>query len=119
MKQSSPQNRTLDEYEPEDPDEPFPLFSPTVRRLSEADLPLQGRITGSASIDTLVRVGLEKDLLEAEAAAPGAGGAAGPGSLRRRRRVLILHDFQPCVDDELAVTRGQSVTVLYRENDWL
>ena len=34
----------------------------TVRRLSETDAPL-GRITGSASIDTLVRVGLEKEQL--------------------------------------------------------
>ena len=77
----------------------------SVRRLSETDAPL-GRITGSASIDTLVRVGLEKEQLELDPTRP-------------RQRVLVLHDFQPCVDDELAVTRGQSVTVLYRENDWL
>lgn len=32
---------------------------------------------------------------------------------------MILHDFTPCVDDELEVKRGQIVNVLYRENDWV
>jgi hypothetical protein len=49
-----------------------------------------GRITGSASIETLVRVGLEKE----------AG--LGPES-----KMVVLHDFNPCVDDELEVRRGQ------------
>ena len=33
--------------------------------------------------------------------------------------MTVLHDFVPCVDDELEVRRGDHVTVLYRENDWL
>ena len=53
-------------------------------------MPAMGRITGSASIETLVRVGLEKE----------AG--LGPES-----KMVVLHDFNPCVDDELEVRRGQ------------
>lgn len=33
--------------------------------------------------------------------------------------MVVLHDFTPCVDDELEVKRGQIVNVLYRENDWV
>ena len=33
--------------------------------------------------------------------------------------MIVLHDFTPCVDDELEVKRGQIVTVLYQENDWV
>lgn len=62
--------------------------------------PSLGRNTGSASIETLVRVGLEKE----------AGGQS---------QMLVLHDFTPCVDDELEVKRGQMVSVLYQENDWV
>ena len=67
--------------------------------------PLPGRITGSSSIDTLVRVGLEKEDLQ-------NGGSARP-------QMVVLHDFVPCVEDELAVKRGQRVTILYQENDWV
>ena len=49
-----------------------------------------GRITGSASIETLVRVGIEKE------------NGLGPES-----KMVVLHDFTPCVDDELEVKRGQ------------
>lgn len=34
-------------------------------------------------------------------------------------KMIVLHDFSPCVDDELKVLRGQIVNVLYRENDWV
>lgn len=34
-------------------------------------------------------------------------------------KMVVLHDFQPCVDDELEVKRGQIVNVLYQENDWV
>uniref|UniRef100_A0A336KST2 CSON014925 protein n=1 Tax=Culicoides sonorensis TaxID=179676 RepID=A0A336KST2_CULSO len=61
-----------------------------------------GRITGSASIETLVRVGIEKEI------------GLSPDSL-----MVVLHDFSPCVDDELEVKRGQIVNILYRENDWV
>ena len=61
-----------------------------------------GRITGSASIETLVRVGIEKE------------NGLGPES-----KMVVLHDFTPCVDDELEVKRGQIVNVLYQENDWV
>lgn len=61
-----------------------------------------GRITGSASIETLVRVGIEKE-----------------NGLSPDSKMVVLHDFTPCVDDELEVKRGQVVNVLYRENDWV
>ncbi|KAH6946315.1 hypothetical protein HPB50_012763 [Hyalomma asiaticum] len=60
------------------------------------------RITGSASIEILVRVGIEKE-----------------HGLSRDSNVVVLHDFTPCVDDELEVRRGQIVNVLYQENDWV
>lgn len=34
-------------------------------------------------------------------------------------KMVVLHDFTPCVDDELEVKRGQIVNILYRENDWV
>lgn len=61
-----------------------------------------GRITGSASIETLVRVGIEKE-----------------HGLSPDSKMIVLHDFTPCVDDELEVRRGQIVNVLYQENDWV
>ncbi|XP_048510458.1 SH3 domain-containing protein Dlish [Athalia rosae] len=61
-----------------------------------------GRITGSASIETLVRVGIEKE-----------------NGLSPDSKMVIVHDFTPCVDDELQVKRGQVVNILYRENDWV
>lgn len=61
-----------------------------------------GRITGSASIETLVRVGIEKE-----------------HGLSADSKMIVLHDFTPCVDDELHVYRGQLVNVLYQENDWV
>lgn len=64
--------------------------------------PSIGRITGSASIETLVRVGIEKE-----------------HGLSPDSKVVVLHDFTPCVDDELEVRRGQIVNVLYQENDWV
>lgn len=51
--------------------------------------PGMGRITGSASIETLVRVGLEKE-----------------AGLSPDSKMLVLQDFTPCVDDELEVKRG-------------
>lgn len=52
-----------------------------------------GRITGSASIETLVRVGIEKE-----------------NGLSPDSKMVVLHDFTPCVDDELEVKRGQVST---------
>lgn len=49
-----------------------------------------GRITGSVSIETLVRVGIEKE-----------------NGLSPDSKMVIVHDFTPCVDDELQVKRGQ------------
>lgn len=51
-----------------------------------------GRITGSASIETLVRVGIEKE-----------------NGLSPDSKMVVLHDFTPCVDDELQVRRGQVI----------
>jgi hypothetical protein len=53
-------------------------------------VPSMGRITGSASIETLVRVGIEKE-----------------NGLSPESKMVVLHDFTPCVDDELDVKRGQ------------
>jgi len=64
--------------------------------------PSMGRITGSASIETLVRVGIEKE-----------------NGLSPESKMVVIHDFTPCVDDELEVKRGQVVHVLYQENDWV
>jgi len=65
-------------------------------------MPVMGRITGSASIETLVRVGIEKE-----------------NGFRPDSKMVVIHDFKPCVDDELEVKRGQVVNVLYTENDWV
>lgn len=35
------------------------------------------------------------------------------------QKMIILHDFLPCVEDEVQVNRGQHVKALYRENDWI
>lgn len=59
-------------------------------------VPGMGRITGSASIETLVRVGIEKE-----------------NGLSPDSKMVVLHDFTPCVDDELTVKRGQ-VSMSYR-----
>ncbi|CAB0038196.1 unnamed protein product [Trichogramma brassicae] len=77
------------------------LASSAAASSSRAQLP-PGRITGSASIETLVRVGIEKE-----------------NGLSPDSKMVIIHDFTPCVDDELQVKRGQIVNVLYRENDWV
>ena len=53
-------------------------------------MPVMGRITGSASIETLVRVGIEKE-----------------NGFRPDSKMVVIHDFKPCVDDELEVKRGQ------------
>lgn len=76
---------------------------PTENDLLDGRAPTLGRITGSSSIETLVRVGLEKE-------------NHGIGS---ETKMIVLHDFAPCVDDELEVKRGQIVNVLYQENDWV
>ncbi|NP_001119719.1 K3 protein [Bombyx mori] len=73
-----------------------------LSRPSSGLSPGMGRITGSASIETLVRVGIEKE-----------------HGLSPDSKMVVLHDFTPCVDDELEVKRGQIVNVLYRENDWV
>ncbi|KAK2715461.1 SH3 domain-containing protein Dlish-like [Artemia franciscana] len=75
------------------------------KKKDEKDLsraPVLGRITGSSSVETLVRVGLEKE-----------------HGLAPDSKMIVLHDFTPCVDDELEVKRGNIVNVLYQENDWV
>lgn len=56
----------------------------------------------SNSCEFAVRVGIEKE-----------------HGLSPDSKMVVLHDFTPCVDDELEVKRGQIVNVLYRENDWV
>jgi len=75
-----------------------PLDDESIR----GSIPAMGRITGSASIETLVRVGIEKE-----------------NGFRPDSKMVVIHDFMPCVDDELEVKRGQVVNVLYPENDWV
>lgn len=60
-----------------------------------------GRITGSDSVDTLVRVGLEKQ-----------------HGLPANAKMVVLQDFNPGAEKELEVKRGQEVFQLYKENDW-
>jgi len=55
-----------------------------------------GRITGSDSLDTLVRVGIAKNSGEPQCT------------------MVVLHDFRPCVSDELYVHRGQIVHMLFQ-----
>ena len=64
----------------------------------------KGRITGSNSVDSLVEVGKEEDDVEIEF---------------EPRKMVVLHDFIPCVEDEVAVKRGQHVKALYQETDWI
>lgn len=60
------------------------------------------RILLNYLIDFSVRVGIEKE-----------------HGLSPDSKMVVLHDFTPCVDDELEVKRGQIVNILYRENDWV
>lgn len=64
----------------------------------------KGRITGSNSVDSLVALGKdsEEDEIEFEP-----------------RKMVVLHDFIPCVEDEVSVKRGEHVKALYQETDWL
>ena len=73
------------------------------QKVKQPELPA-ARITGSDSIDTLVRVGIEKQRQQVRGT---------------RSEMVVLHDFRPCVDDELEVKRNQVVELLYQENDWM
>ena len=64
----------------------------------------KGRITGSNSVDSLVELGKEEEDNEIEF---------------EPRKMVVLHDFIPCVEDEVAVKRGQHVKALYQETDWI
>ena len=33
-------------------------------------------------------------------------------------KMIVVQDFTPCVEDELAVKRGEIVKALYQENEW-
>ena len=72
------------------------LFSPEH---SKPAIPV-GRITGSASLDTLTQVQTAKET-------------------GTKVHMVIVQDFEPCVSDEIRVRRGEHVKVLYQENDWL
>ena len=76
------------------------LMNTSVSALEDESMrgsgPSMGRITGSASIETLVRVGIEKE-----------------NGFRPDSKMVVIHDFMPCVDDELEVKRGQ-----VREREW-
>ncbi|XP_067674777.1 SH3 domain-containing protein Dlish-like [Haliotis asinina] len=63
--------------------------------------PLFGRITGSDSVDTLVRVGMEKQ-----------------HGLCPESKMVVVQDFTACADRELSLQLGQAVYVLYKENGW-
>ena len=55
-------------------------------------------------MDSLVELGKEEDDNEIEF---------------EPRKMVVLHDFIPCVEDEVAVKRGQHVKALYQETDWI
>ncbi|XP_061193360.1 uncharacterized protein LOC133201578 [Saccostrea echinata] len=63
--------------------------------------PIFGRITGSDSVDTLVRVGLEKQ-----------------HGLPPNAKMVVLQDFTPQAEREMEVKRGQEVFQLYKDKDW-
>ncbi|XP_046555714.1 SH3 domain-containing protein Dlish-like [Haliotis rubra] len=63
--------------------------------------PLFGRITGSDSVDTLVRVGMEKQ-----------------HGLCPESKMVAVQGFTACADRELSLDLGQAVYVLYKENGW-
>lgn len=67
----------------------FSIFFSTADDKDTIRPPGMGRITGSASIETLVRVGIEKE-----------------NGLSPDSKMIVLHDFTPCVDDELEVKQG-------------
>ncbi|XP_060077790.1 SH3 domain-containing protein Dlish-like [Ylistrum balloti] len=73
----------------------------TPRKKDKPFAGLPGRITGSDSTDTIQRVGLEKE-----------------SGLSPKSKVRVILDFEPCVDEEVAVKRGEEVYLLYKENDW-
>ena len=64
----------------------------------------KGRITGSNSLDSLTELGKEEEDSEIEF---------------EPRCMVVMHDFIPCVEDEVAVKHGQHVKALYQETDWL
>ncbi|XP_062603372.1 uncharacterized protein LOC134265141 [Saccostrea cucullata] len=66
-----------------------------------ASSPIFGRITGSDSVDTLVRVGLEKQ-----------------HGLPPNAKMVVLQDFTPQAEREMEVKRGQEVFQLYKDKDW-
>ncbi|GFR75515.1 cytoplasmic protein NCK2 [Elysia marginata] len=61
-----------------------------------------GRITGSASVDTLVRVGLEKQ-----------------HGLSPESRMRVTQDFLATTDDELSAQTGDIVYKLFDDNEWV
>ena len=63
--------------------------------------PVMGRITGSDSIETLVKLELGKQ------------NANNPETRR-----IILQSFTGCAPEEISVKQGQKVHILYREGDW-
>lgn len=63
-----------------------------------------GRITGRNSDDSLNEPSKEEEDAEVEF---------------EPRKMVVLHDFIPCVEDEVAVKRGQHVKSLYQETDWI
>ncbi|EDO30059.1 predicted protein [Nematostella vectensis] len=63
----------------------------------------KNRITGSSSLDSLVGIVKQEDE-DYFADDP--------------KKMVVTHDFIPCVDDELAVKRGERVLMLYRQNNW-
>ncbi|KAL5009487.1 hypothetical protein ScPMuIL_011792 [Solemya velum] len=63
-----------------------------------------GRITGSDSVDTLVRVAYEKKRVFR--------------GRKARSQGEVIRDFKPNAAGEIEVREGQKIELLYRENDW-
>ncbi|KAK3749564.1 hypothetical protein QZH41_019702 [Actinostola sp. cb2023] len=64
----------------------------------------KGRITGSNSIDSLVGIAKKEEDDDSDF---------------EPQKMVVLHDFIPCVEDEVSVKRGEHVKALYQENDWI
>lgn len=64
----------------------------------------KGRTTAGSSADSLMKI-TDSDEVEDSDFEP--------------RKMFVLHDFIPCVEDETPVKRNEQVKALYQENDWI
>lgn len=64
----------------------------------------KGRTTSSNNVDSLMNIAKEEEVDDNDI---------------EPKKMVILHDFIPCVEDETPVKRNEHVKALYQENDWI